>query len=396
MVKKNIYIVDKLVIGYNHIIFNSSVTSIIANVYKHDTVTFVAEAVHSGVVAEKNQLIANLEYRTFAENPIPLNITSKIIPYFKKKSSDLFFIKRLFATAFNKETKAVFFTCLSTTMLLYSTYKARKAKIPFFFFLHGEIEYIFMNNPGVVKRLKGEVYKHLLRRLGPTSKVIVLSDIVKSSLISAGYLSEDKIITIEHPIIPVNIIEKKLSDKKTIFGHIGVALTKKSSELFFNLPQSHKKSIENGTAVFQLIGKVDYGLELSAGNGIEILSENNQSITQERYEQAIANIDYAIFTFTGDNYVYRTSGSVMDAIAFAKPIIALKHDFFTYLFETSGNIGFLCNNLDELNMLINNIVEKEESLINQYETQQENLKKLRKTLSLEDIKIKLSNSISKN
>ena len=79
----------------------------------------------------------------------------------------------------------------------------------------------------------------------------------------------------------------------------------------------------------------------------------------------------------------------MDSIAFIKPIIALKHQYFNYLFRKAGNIGFLCNDIEELNLLVNRIIRKDKELLSQYQSQQDNLKKLMKSHSVCEIENKL-------
>lgn len=389
MWEKRIYIIDKLVIGYNHVIFNASVTSIIAGIHSDKEVFFIAESIHTKVIENKNEQIANLRYEPYLESPLPDGKLKKVIPWIRKKIGDLIFIKKTYEKKL-PDAYSIFFTCLSTTSLLYAGYKARHLKVPVYFFMHGELEFVFTNKISFVNKLKGTIYKVFLKSLGSTSKVIVLSNIIKNDLIKSSYLPAEKIITIEHPIIPVNYCDKPLNNNKIIFGHIGIAMKKKSSEHFFELAAKNLKSIADTQAEFQLIGKIEHGLSLQNNTGVVIVSENNSLITQQEYEQYIANIDYAIFTFNEENYVYRVSGSVMDAIAFAKPIVALKQSYFNYLFETAGNIGFLCNDTAELDILVKRLISKDKYLLHQYIHQQENLKLLGRSLTVDEIKNKLS------
>ena len=388
MNKQSIYIIDKLVNGYNHVTFNAAITSIIAKVYKNQEVIFICESLHANAIKSKNSNVANLKYQPYNESPLPPNKTKRIFPWIKKKLADLFFINFLYQKRF-KQSSAIFFTCLSTSTLFYTSYKTKRLPIPIYFFLHGEIEFIFLKRIGIINKIRGEMYKLFFKQLGETSKIVVISEIVKESLVAGKYLSEDKVIIIEHPITPPSSIRKLSIEKKIIFGHIGIAVKKKNSELFFELSKLHKLEIEKGFVEFQLIGKIGNELFLEDSSTVKILTENNKSLAQDQYEQSIANIDYAIFTFTKDNYVYRASGSVMDAIAFTKPIIALKHHYFDYLFSSAGNIGFLCNNFEELNLLVNRIILKDKGLLSQYQFQQDNLRKLAKRQSNEEIENKL-------
>jgi hypothetical protein len=118
---------------------------------------------------------------------------------------------------------------------------------------------------------------------------------------------------------------------------------------------------------------------------VERVNNNNDSLSQEVYEQNVQNIDYAIFTFDNENYVYRDSAAIIDAIAYAKPIIALKQDYFTNLFNIGGNIGFLCDNIIIMEETIKGIINKNPEYIDQYFNQCSNLINLSKKYSLPEI-----------
>lgn len=395
MEKKSVFIVDKLVIGYNHIIFNSAISKAVASVYENNNVIFISESVHSTVVAAKNKLTANLSFQPYRESPLPSSGSKKLIRWLNKKIGDIFFIFR-FYNKNSKNSRAIFFTCLSASSLAYAGYRASKLKIPVFFFMHGELENFFISNLGFTNKLRGQLYSIFLRRLGANSKVIVMSELIKERLIETNALLEDKIIVIEHPILLLNPVNKPLSLRKIIFGHIGLALNKKSSGLFFDLASFHRSAVAKKCCEFWLIGKIDQGLAIRDSNYVNTLSKNNESLSQDEYEKGIQMIDYCIFTFSGDNYVYRVSGSVMDAIAYLKPFIALKHSYFNYLFEMAGNIGFLCDDVSEMNKLLTMITNRDDVLISQYEEQKANLRALLSRHAIDEITYKLSDLNTQN
>jgi hypothetical protein len=393
MSKKKIFVIDKLAAGYNHVSFNAAITSIIAEIYKNDDVFFISESVHAEAVAAKNIYFSNLKYHPYIEAQIPTGYLKALIPFIKKKINDFFFIKDIYNNH-TKNADAVFFTCLSSTSLLYAGYKAKKVKMPVFFVIHGEIEFLFITGISIISKIRSKIYKLFLRQLGKTVKILVLSEIVKAKLIEAQNLPANRIIVIGHPIIGICNDKKPISNNKIVFGHIGIALEKKNSTLFFELADSHVAAVQKGHAEFRLIGKIQLGLKVKNFGAVNIISKDNKSLATGEYEENIADIDYAVFTFTEDNYVYRVSGSLIDSIACLKPIIALKHSYFNYLFKTSGNIGFLCDTFEELDTLLTRIINKEKYLLDQYQFQQMNLRKLAETQSLAQIKNKLSVLVS--
>jgi hypothetical protein len=381
MKRGRIYIVDKLVLGYNHVMFNAAISMMIARIFKNDEVLFIAESTHVKHVSSNNEGISNLSYRSFEEASLPENKVKKILPWTRKKIGDLLFIKRLY-----KETKdnaaIVFFTCLSTTSLYYAGYKFRNKKVKVVFVLHGEVEFIFKKDAGVINEIKGRIYSAMLKRMGANGHCIALNQIVKEKLLAGNIVAADKIITIEHPIVEKTILPEGLNNNEIIFGHIGSAMKKKNSGLFFSLAAFFKPEAR---ARFYLVGKADQDLLPDLNDNVKVLSENNTSISQTAYERYIHELDYAIFTFDNNNYVMRVSGALMDAVLYQKPVIALKQEYISYLFETGGNIGFLCEDISEMKQLMTRLLQRDEVLISQYAQQQENLGRLKDQFSIASI-----------
>lgn len=381
MKRERIYIVDKLVLGYNHVMFNAAISMMIARIFKKNDVLFIAESTHVKHVSSNNAGIDNLSYRSFEEAPLPESKVKKILPWIRKKIGDLLFIKRLYLET-KDSAQLVFFTCLSTTSLYYAGYKFRNKKVKVVFVLHGEVEFIFKKDAGVINRIKGRIYRAMLEKMGANGKCIALNAIVSAKLLERNIITADKIITIEHPIVERTILPHALNHDKLIFGHIGSAMKKKNSGLFFSLANFFHSAENVG---FHLVGKVDQDLLQDLNDNVSVLSENNISISQSEYENYIHELDYAVFTFDDNNYVLRVSGALMDAVLYQKPIIALKQEYISYLFETGGNIGFLCEDIDEMKQLMAKLIKKEETLISQYMLQQNNLGRLKEQFSIGSI-----------
>ncbi|MCW1949309.1 MAG: hypothetical protein KIH89_002580, partial [Candidatus Shapirobacteria bacterium] len=58
-------------------------------------------------------------------------------------------------------------------------------------------------------------------------------------------------------------------------------------------------------------------------------------------------------------YKYSCSSIFVDAIAHKKPIICFSGPMSDYFFNTYGNIGFLCNDFDEMKNIIQRIIKLE-------------------------------------
>ncbi|MBV7529001.1 hypothetical protein [Chitinophaga sp. sic0106] len=379
-----IYMVDKLVIGHNHVMFNASLTAIIASIYDHQQVLFVAEKLHSGLIASKNSDIQNLIFEPFEEDPLPGGKLTKLLPWGKKKIGDWMFISKYIKRANASDQNILIFTCLSASSLLYSAMKVRRKKFRSYFVLHGELEFIFQHGLPLKNKLKGWLYKQMLKSLGEQTSCIVLSDIIKRNLVASGLVKAENVIAVDHPVITRTVKYASKPKDPVVFGHLGIAMRKKRSEVFMELAQYFGQALEKPQPIFRLIGKMEPGFTSLSGN-VEVIANNNQIISQQEYEKNIDDVDYAIFSFDNENYVYRVSGSLMDAICHGKPIICLKQVYINYLFEIAGNIGFLCENVEEMKDIIGRISRREMDVLEVYGEQQANLEKLMLRFSVDEI-----------
>jgi hypothetical protein len=55
-------------------------------------------------------------------------------------------------------------------------------------------------------------------------------------------------------------------------------------------------------------------------------------------------------------YKYLASGAVFDAINAEKPIIALRNDYFEYLFSKFGAFGYLADSIDDMADIIRGLL----------------------------------------
>jgi|GEM_PF-3892356 len=387
---KDIYVVDKLVIGNNHVIFNSGFLSIISQIYSNNIV-FFSEKKHMHVLEGKIGHIENLTFHSYEESPLPSGL-KKIYPWFKKKIGDILFIRSLYEKA-TQNVEAIFFTTLSITSMYYANRCSKKRTIPTYIVLHGEVEFLFIKKLRLLDKIRRQIYLQFICNLSSNLRLIVLSEVVKNKLQECFSIEDSSIVQMKHPILTPSIFSsEKKNDNTLIFAHIGTAMKKKSSNLFFSI--AHKiKNQYPGTRFLQ-IGRIEKDLLSDLKPEIELITSSyDSSISQDEYEKNIQKIDYSIFTFDRENYVYRDSGAVMDSIAYRKPIIALKQDFFSFLFEVGGDIGFLCNNIYEMESTIIKLINSDSEFINRYEGQCLNLKKLSENYSTNFIRQQLKNQL---
>ena len=75
---------------------------------------------------------------------------------------------------------------------------------------------------------------------------------------------------------------------------------------------------------------------------------SNKLIPRNDFINKIAELDYILFLYPQNSYKFTASGAIFDAFLLGKPIIALQNDYFNYLFEKAGSVGFLLDNIESL------------------------------------------------
>jgi hypothetical protein len=94
-------------------------------------------------------------------------------------------------------------------------------------------------------------------------------------------------------------------------------------------------------AQFVMVGSTGRrGIAPEARAGIEGYSET--TLPYDEYCRRAASVDYAVWAGDPAEYQLTASASVVDAVAFGKPVIALRNPFTEWLFETFGTVGCLC------------------------------------------------------
>ncbi len=162
------------------------------------------------------------------------------------------------------------------------------------------------------------------------------------------------------------------------FGALGVGSRSKGTDVFFRVAGD----IMSGKTVyipqFQLIGPItDRSLKIPLG--VRVLSADGRPLSRKDYRQYAEELDYAVFFHKPSNYRYSASAAFFDALAYGKPVIALRNPMFQYYFDLLGDIGHLCDTEGEMKNTIQNILDTPSKEL--YNEQQNNISKGRERLN---------------
>ncbi len=397
-----IHFIDQTSERDHHMVFNSSILKILLKMYPSEKIISHGNASNHKSIKE---LLSDDEVR---------NITFKPILY-TKSISEAKVVKGLNYIVKENKRRLVFKEILSnasandlvflsiTTFSSFFVFKRLKAKsnVPTIAVLHGDLDFVYNANDKVEK-LIGATYKKVFNTFAPNFHYLLLNKISKEYLMQDGFLKREEILEIDHPhnMLAVDVTEKEIAGNTVFsFGHIGsMEVERKNSHYIYELAEKFSAEITQKKVSFQVIGLITSSVIPYKNKWVEEMTGNLKEnkpdyLSREQYESKLQKLDYSLFFYDTNQYIFRTSGAIIDAIAACIPFVVLKHPIFDYIFQEAGNVGFQCKDLDEMHDLIKKIIAKDEEIIKQYKIQVLNLMKIRKRLSVEEVAIDLKKQI---
>jgi len=204
-------------------------------------------------------------------------------------------------------------------------------------------------------------------------KYIVLSEGVKSQLLATCKELKGKVYATFFPYI-YDEYDKKRSGHghNLIFGSFGgIKSPSEFLALANNLYQLQKKFNSN----FLVIGP---GANINFPDNVRIPSQGKR-LNRSQMREYAQQIDYSVFVYPRGAYTLMASGAFFDAISYVKPIIAIRTPFFEECFRLMGDVGYLCEDIVEMENLLTSLIINQSS--ERYNNQCQNILKARDCFS---------------
>lgn len=389
-----IHYIDQTSERDHHMVFNSSILRMLVMMYPEEQI------VCHGILSNQQSI------KQLLDNETTEKIRFEVIEYTKSASENKFLKglnyikkekkrKKAFKELLLKSTDSDMLFLSITTFSSFLAFKKLKSKFstPTIAVLHGDLDFVY-NAKTKLEKLVGLTYKKSFKIKAPNFYYLLLNKISKEYLMKDGYLKRSEILEIDHPhnMLVSDVTEKNIAENSLVsFGHIGsMEVERKNSHYIYYLAEKFSEEVNAGKVSFQAIGLITAGVipyknkwvTEAVGN---LKEDKPDYLSREAYESKLQQLDYSLFFYDVNQYVFRTSGAIIDAIATCTPFVVLKHPIFDYIFNEAGNVGFQCENLEEMEKLIKKIISKDEEVIQQYQKQVLNLMKIRQKLSVEDV-----------
>lgn len=259
---------------------------------------------------------------------------------------------------------------------------------PVWIVCHGELE-LLISTPRWYK--PSFFYKHLFRfffKYVPISchlRFIVLGESILSNLQKILPKGKEKRFNVMcHPyIFKKEILRKRLLPRKLMFGTIGSMNVFKGYYRLLELAKMLKGPILKHDIIIAVTRFEN--VKMDPQGLVQCVCKQNKLLPRGDYELFVNGLDFVLFLYAPDSYKLIASGAIFDAISYGKPIVALRNDYFVSIFEQCGDMGYLCDNIDEMACLIMKILETPN--MNDYDVFLQNMEKAKFLYSAECIRI---------
>lgn len=217
---------------------------------------------------------------------------------------------------------------------------------------HSDMEHIKKEKGGsLAMKCLGWYLRHVFKHTKISRKIhfiLLSSDMVNIFSKYILPINQELIFSIDHAYIrPINALTKHKDNNDLIRIGIPGAIT--PSRGLNTLKYILQHLTNNRVMIYSLSfvnGDIDskHFVELNKIGGLLPFNEYNANVQK---------MDMLLLLYDKGSYELTASGAVLEAIWDRKPIIALDNYYFRYLFNKFGDLGKLCNSLEELSGYIN-------------------------------------------
>lgn len=234
--------------------------------------------------------------------------------------------------------------------------KIKKTKL--FVVCHGEMDLLQDDRGGLLAKLSRKMLKSFFYNcsIAQDFYFIVLGDSILNNLKNCIPASSYKhFFSINHPyyIESKHFESRSKSFRELNLGLIGTLSIEKGLDSFMSFVELlEEKQIKCHYSIVGRINTHDYD-DFMIRHNIDIAWNY---LTREEMEERVANLDCVLYFYPSNSYKLIASGAIFDPISMRIPVIAIKNDFFEYVFKEIKYPAYLC---DDINTMASVIESKE-------------------------------------
>lgn len=371
--------------SYQHSEFNAALIAGLLLAYPNAKILFFSEENHFKEVINTHNCAGILQNDRIVHHNIRLTDLNQ--GFFAKYHAEKQSFKRI-QEQLSQSVKFIAFTSCNSANLWAMRYTWKSTNSRVYIFLHGILEEAFKRPSlrlGNWKNLIQWFGLHIRLPLPPNFSWITLGESIKQNVMQQLPKIRNQVHAINHPYLWFHPSSQE-TRKEPVIGWLGTLNRGKGGNLLLEILKSLE--LRNVKIPFELVGFVNDPGFVSAIQKYFKTPLSQSPIARNDFWSKSNQIDYTLFLYESQTYIYKASGALFDAISIEKPIIALRNPFFEYYFNVEPNIGWLCDSLDEI---VDCITHLQKNGNPYYSNQVRALISLKQKLSLEQTALELSN-----
>ncbi len=214
---------------------------------------------------------------------------------------------------------------------------------------------------------------------GRNIQYLALEMDIKEAILKNLPSLDQQLEVIEHPIPPNEEALRSVDLRPPVkFGFLGRAVELRGFPVFLKLASEMVKEYQ-GRVEFHAIGRYNKKEDFSSITDVLVTKPCIEPLERLDFIERAKKLHYVIFPLSPQFYQLAASGSLMDAIAWGKPVIARNIPVLSSLFRNYGDIGYIFDDEIELHEIVRDIIERCNDV--HYKLQIDNLKKVREDRS---------------
>jgi len=222
--------------------------------------------------------------------------------------------------------------------------------------LHGELHSLLGWRPRNPLARALDFTSALCGQRDPRLRFLVLEEAIRQELARIAPPAAERTDVLP---LPVNLGELPLVPEPELHrpvqvGFVGQATEAKGISAFLETAATFRERYQ-GLVEFHLIGRVMPGGD-PASFAVLDSPASERHLSRQEFLDRLARLHFVFLPFKPGYYNLSASGALLDAITWLKPIIATRLPIVADLFARFGDIGYLCDDPEEMRAALAEIV----------------------------------------
>jgi glycosyltransferase involved in cell wall biosynthesis len=337
-----IFLFDALAWGFEHVPFDAAFIAAVARAYPGEPIHFFAERDHLAQVQRflgPGRRLPDVEWRELTLAPRFAAPKERVASDFRLCRSILSEARRLGATR---------------VVACYMHATTGTAALKALSLVYRQMVIALVHHGSLLRLMSSRRFGPLLRLGNRRLRQIVLGEPIRAEVLADVPELRRSLRAIRHPYFFDGAAPSEYpGSAPATFSFLGLIDESKGFAEFVDL--AGEIAPPAGDAVrFDLIGG-KRGAAVESGPWVKLYGSDGP-LPRDVFERQLGQTTYAVFPYRPSAYRLVASGSVLDALAAGKPLIALRNPQFEEMFQVMGDIGYLCDDMAGMKGLIASIL----------------------------------------